>query len=1108
MPVRSPIFALALLCGVFPCGFSAKGYSAEEPKISAEDEAFFEKQVRPVLVARCFECHGASQQKGSVRLDSRAESLKTTDGGTIVVPGKPEESRLIDVIGYEDAIRMPPKEKLPDREIATLTEWVRRGAPFPASAAVVAPVPPGSPEGIARAQKEHWAYQPLSHATVPEVRQKDWVLSPIDQFILAKLEAQGIAPSPAAERRVWLRRVTFDLLGLPPTYEDVQAFEQDSSPEAYAKVVDRLLASPQYGERWARHWLDVARYADTKGYVFTEERKYPYSYTYRDYVINAFNADVPIDQFFREQLAADQLPLGENKQALAAMGFLTLGRRFGNNVNDIIDDRIDVVTRGLLGLTVGCARCHDHKYDPIPTEDYYSLYGVFSASMEPTDLPQIGPSSDQQAYAKFETELNQKTQEVEQSAKDLHAKLQEDFRSQTGKYLVAALGQKTDSFIEQAKVYIGAGDLRRRVIERWTAYLNETAKQPNPVWSPWHALVKIPNDQFEAQSKPLLEKLLAAPTKDSPERINARVQEALKAMPPKSAGDVVTLYADLLVGAHNDWKKARAENAGLTALADPVQEELRQVLYAENGPVTFSTADIVPLYDRAMKNKQRELQRNVDKLRATSPGAPPRAMVLNDAPQAGLPHVLIRGNPGRPGQQVPRRFLRVLAGTEQKFDKGSGRLELAEAIVRPTNPLTARVFVNRVWTQHFGFGLVRTPSDFGFRGDPPTHPELLDYLAQSFMDESWSLKKLHRRILLSRVYQQQSTRRPEAAAIDPENRLLWRMNPHRLEFEPMRDSLLQVAGKLDPILGGRPVDLFAEPFTTRRTVYGFIDRQDLPGLFRSFDFASPDVSTAQRSQTTIPQQALYALNAAFVIEQAKRLAARPEVTAATTPAAKVTALYRLAFAREPRSEELSLAQQFVDQASAPVTADGVWSYGYGSLESSGRVAFTRLPVFADRSWRGGPTLPDPKLDWVMLNAGGGHTGGRADLSAIRRWTAPVATTVNVRGTLANAPAEGDGVRGHIVSSRQGILGTWTIHHGRVETPLANIAIQEGETLDFVVACIGNASFDSFSWAPVLESPAGAWNAASEFTSVPTARLSPWEQLAQALFETNEFVFID
>ncbi len=711
------------------------------PPANPQAVEFFEKHVRPVLATKCQSCHGPKRQQGGLRLDSHAALLKGSDNGAVVVPGQPDKSLLIKAIRYDGDVQMPPKGKLSDEAIAHLTEWVRMGAPWPEEVAKAE----GSGQSVAEVRRTHWAFQPVRKPNLPAVKKSDWVKTPIDAFVLAGLEAKGLVPAPAADRRTLIRRVTLDLHGLPPTPEETAAFELDRSPDAYARLVDRSLASPRYGERWGRHWLDVARYADSKGYVFTDERRYPFAYTYRDYVIRAFNEDLPYDQFVLQQLAADQLPLGEDKRPLAALGFLTLGRRFLNNIHDIIDDRIDVTMRGLQAMTVGCARCHDHKFDPIPQKDYYSLYGVFASSVEPKDLPLIMMPQQSAELAAFEKELAKRKAEVEK-------------------------------YREQHKDEIAKGN-------------------------------------------------------------------------------------------------------------------------------------------REFRDGLRALQKKVDQWQVTAPSAPPRAMVLVDKPTPETPHVFLRGNPRNPGPEVPRQFLEVVAGEKrQPFRQGSGRLELARAIADRNNPLTARVLVNRVWLHHFGAGLVRTPSDFGLRGDPPTHPELLDWLAATFMDNGWSIKKLHRLILLSNTYQQASSGDPRLLEMDPDNRLLAHMNRRRLDFEAMRDSLLAVAGRLDTTMGGRAVELTTKPFTTRRTVYGFIDRQNLPGLFRTFDFASPDTSTPQRYTTTVPQQALFLMNSPFVIEQARHLLQRSDVAGQPKDEEKIKRMYQIAYGRAAETDEIALGLRFLSQA--------------------------------------------------------------------------------------------------------------------------------------------------------------------------------------------------
>ena len=1141
MPKISWLIFLLLCLAAFADALRADEPAADKPdkdqsaefKATPEQEAFFEQKVRPILIARCFECHGDKKQEGGLRLDSRSSATKGNDSGPAIVPGKPEESRLVEVIGYQDTIRMPPKQRLADAEIALLIEWVKIGAPFPGPAAAAAGPSLGelaTPAGIVKARATHWSYQPVRRSEPPAVKNASWGAGTIDRFILTKLEENGLAPSPRADRRTLLRRASFDLIGLPPTAEEVATFENDKSEGAFDSVVDRLLASPHYGERWGRHWLDVARYADTKGYVFTEERKYPFSYTYRDYVIHAFNSDLPFDRFILEQLAADQLTAGDDKAPLAAMGFLTLGRRFGNNQLDIIDDRIDVVSRGLLGLTTACARCHDHKFDPIPTDDYYSMSGIFASSVEPADLPLIGAPQMNDAYREYEQELAKREGAWSAMQTEKLAALIDELRSRTADCLVVAADKDGQALPDSVALSIGSGEVRREIVKRWRDYLAETAKQPHPVFGPWHQLAALPLEGFADQAKQIIAGLSDAA--DAQPRTNSLLKQALIAGAPQSMLDLATIYGRLVLDAHQQWVKLQGEKpvaiAGAaapsapTALPDAASEELRQVLYSEKNPTVVTGDESRRLFNRAVRDKLGELRKSVESFKANSPAAPPRAMVMNDAPQPMQPHVLIRGNPGRPGKEVPRRFLQVLSPAEGPvFQKGSGRLELAQAIASPANPLTARVIVNRVWMHHFGKGLVTTPSDFGARGAAPTHPELLDSLAFTLMEEGWSLKKLHRRILLSNAWQQAGNDRPEGIKVDPENRLVWKMNRQRLEFEPMRDSLLAASGRLDGTLGGRPVDLFATPFTTRRAIYGFIDRQDLPGTFRVFDFASPDVSTPMRPQTTVPQQALFSMNSPFVVEQAKALAARAEVAQASGTAARIQALYGLIFARAADADEVAAGTRFLDSLPATEAAEVVaWQYGVGEYDESAKQMrnFTPLAHYQEGMWRAGPQLPDPTIGWVNLTAQGGHPGGDLKHTAVRRWTAPQAGFAKIEATLSHPAEMGDGVRGRIVSNRVGELGSWTIHHGKIDTKLERIEVQQGESLDFVVDCLANEAHDSFGWSPIITLAAAGtmggqerrFSALADFI-VPGKKpiaLSLLDQYAQALLLANEFVFVD
>ena len=674
-------------------------------------------------------------------------------------------------------------------------------------------------------------------------------------------------------------------------------------------AIERLLASPQYGECWGRHWLDVARYADTKGYVFTEERRVPSAYTYRDYVIRSFNSDLPYDRFLVEQIAADRLPLGNDRQPLAAMGYLTLGRRFLNNQQDIIDDRIDVVCRGLMGLTVSCARCHDHKFDPIPTRDYYSLYGVFASSVEPGELPIIGKARDSVALLAFEKEQKRLQDKLQEFNDGQNAELISRFRAQAADYLQAAL-KPAPPMEPRQTANLAAGELHPQMVRRWRTYLNDGARTADPVWAPWSILAKVKADEFTSKMQTLLR------DKAQLGKLNVQLRNLLVARPPSSPEELAKLYGKLLTESEKRWRLeeqwAKETNQPAPAvLSDPAWEEVRQRLYGQAAPPSVPANEIERFFNRAAKDRQRALKKQVEEWQATAPSAPPRAMVLEDMATPIKPRVLLRGNPGSPGQEVPRQFLEVLSNNRKAFSQGSGRLELARAIASPDNPLTARVMVNRIWMHHFGAGLVRTPGDFGTRGEPPTHPELLDFLAAYFVEHGWSVKDLHRLILRSSVYQQRSDDKPAYSSRDVENRLLWRQNLRRLDFEALRDSFLAAAGQLDANMGGPSVEITTPKSNPRRSIYGFIDRQNLPGIFRTFDLASPDVSTPQRYTTTVPQQALFLLNSPFALEQAAKLLQRPEVAGEKLPAKRIECLHRLLYSRGADKEEIETGLRYL-----------------------------------------------------------------------------------------------------------------------------------------------------------------------------------------------------
>jgi hypothetical protein len=559
-------------------------------------------------------------------------------------------------------------------------------------------------------------------------------------------------------------------------------------------------------------------------------------------------------------------------------------------------------------------------------------------------------------------------------------------------------------------------------------------------------------------------------------------------------------------------------------LAEGDWEELRQVLYADDAPVRVPKGAIVDLefyFDEGTRVQLAKLQQEIDKWHIEAPGATPQAVILADHPTQGNPHVFRRGNPQARGEEVPRRYLEIVAGpNRQPFTRGSGRLEMAEAIANPTNPLTARVMVNRIWLWHFGAGLVKTPSDFGMRCEPPSHPELLDYLAGQFVKSGWSIKAMHRMIMLSNAYRQSNgDEASQAAMVDPENRLLWHVPTQRLDFESMRDSLLLASGELDLTMGGRPVEMFKAPYAKRRTVYGRVDRQFLPGVLRMFDFANPDLHSPQRAQTTVPQQALFMMNSPFVVERARGLAGR--VTQLPAQGERITKLYEIMFQRPPTAEELAAGTTYLARAASeampppPKPPSPVWQYGFGEFDpASGQVKrFAKLPHFTGGAWQGGASWPDAKLGWAMLNKEGGHAGNDLAHAVVRRWISPIDGAVTISGSIAHAHPEGDGIIARIVSSRSGELASWRLHNQKAQATLEPVEVKKGETIDFVVSINRSLNNNDFTWAPVIKSAQAKaeWNAKKDFAGPPmplAAPLTAWERYAQVLLMSDEFVFVD
>ncbi len=858
---------------------------------------FFEMKVRPLLAQRCESCHGAEKQKGGLRLDSRNGWAKGGESGPAIVPGKPADSLLIKAVGYANPdMQMPPKGRLAQEEVAVLTEWVKQGAPDPREGSA-AP----SKRGIDLAEgRKHWAYQPVRDASAP-AGIATACRNPIDHFITARLRDKGLPPSPQADARTLIRRAYFDLIGLPPSYEEVEAFARDKDPAAFDHLIEHLLADPRYGQRWGRHWLDVARYADTTEQSVDGERRIPFAHTYRDYVVDAFNNDKPYNRFVLEQMAGDLIP-GTTPAGLRGLGFYGVGRQFASNADGPalrVDDRIDTVGRGFLGLTLACARCHDHKFDAIPTRDYYSLYGILDSFEAPLDLPLVHGPARSAALEDFEKKRMAAIAAYEAHVDACFAssnKHMRDFATEYLEYLVrSSPNHRTTS--GDIPLDTPRGWLVYHAPDRWAALLKQCQERDEPFFRFWHQCMALPKEGFAEAAHKLVG-----------EAGHPKVMAAFTAAPPASMLEVAETYGRLI---------AEALKSGDSAIVD--------LIFGKGSPVPPASRDEVREDLHRFLNEKQLVNRSdgerAGKLLGTigvidAEGPVDRAMLVRAKARPAEAHVFIRGDMKQPGDAVPRRFLQVLSAVDDHSYSDSGRLELAQAIASPRNPLTARVLVNRVWQQHFGAGLVATPDDFGTRAEPPSHPELLDHLAAWFMAHGWSIKQLHKYIMTSATWRQASAVNAQAMVVDSGNRLLWRMAPRRLEFEPLHDSLLAVARRLDVRPGGRG-ELLKET-STRRALYGFTDRYRIPSLLRNFDVANPDTSISRRAETLVPLQALFLMNSPFVDRQARAVLERPEVTAAQTEEARIAALFHAILSRDAAPDEVGMAHDFLDSQPEPV----------------------------------------------------------------------------------------------------------------------------------------------------------------------------------------------
>jgi mono/diheme cytochrome c family protein len=779
-------------------------------------ESFFETNVRPVLVAHCAKCHGADKQSGNLRVDSRAALVTGGDRGPAIVPGDAEKSLLMQAVRRGDDLQMPPDDPLPAAAIADLTRWIQAGAAWPASAADTA----------AFDKARHWAFQPVV-AVEPPADATGWATTPIDRFIAAGLAERGLKPAAPAAKHALLRRAYFDLIGLPPAPEEIAAFETDDSPDAFARVVEHLLASPRYGERWGRHWMDVVRYADTAG--DNADYPIPEAHLYRDYIIAAFNNDKPYDQFLREQLAGDILaaaaPDEHYAEQVIATGFIALSRRYGTMPVELwqltLEDTIDTFGQAFLGLTLRCARCHDHKFDPVTTADYYALYGIFDSTQYP---------------------------------------------------------------------YAGSEEYQSKNFNRMNFVPLVPAAEAAP--------------KFAAHAQ--------------------HIEELKRALDDAEKNDPLV--------------------ARLAQLDDRIAVAERRP--SEPGSDDEQTAERSNAFEQLKKERKevrRELDAKLKKLREAL-SDPQRSGLPADVPGAyavseGKPHdvaIQKRGEPSEPGPVVPRNAPRFLRGERDvSIPAGaSGRQQLAEWLTDPLNPLTARVLVNRVWQWHFGRGLVVTPSNFGLRGAAPTHPALLDWLAHDFVEHGWSIKSLHRAIMLSRTYQMSSNGSPEAVTADPANQYYARFDRRRLDAEALRDAVMSVAGTLDlEPPAAHPFPPLNEwhwtqhnPFKTilpsnKRSVYLMTQRLQRHPYLALFDGPDTNYSTGLRTEATVPLQALYFLNNPGFAEQAEAFAARL-IAHSSEPQTRVEHGMLAAWSRAPEAPETENVFRYLDQFRQELDASG------------------------------------------------------------------------------------------------------------------------------------------------------------------------------------------
>lgn len=866
---------------------------------------FFEKEVRPLLVKHCYQCHAGEESNGSLRLDSRDAVLRGGDSGPAIVTGDPEKSRLIRAIRYKDQdLQMPPDTPLAPAEVEILEKWVAVGAPDPRLESIGKE--PLKLSGMSIDEgRQFWSFQPVASPPVPEVDGRDWVRTPIDSFVLARLEARGLKPAPPADKRTLIRRVTLDMIGLPPTPSEVDAFLADQSPEAFQKVVERLLRSPGYGVRWGRHWLDVARYADSNG--LDENLAFGNAWRYRDYVIGAFINDKPFDKFLIEQVAGDLLPEA-NEETKTATGFLALGAKVLAEPDreklemDTIDEQLDTIGKAFLGMTFGCARCHDHKFDPLKQSDYYALAAILKSTKTFAET-NTGAIKHWFEYSFATAEEQKRLEQIDKKIADAKAaaaafklKAIENRRTtahaKATEYLMAAAQFTPDTPFPEIKSIAQPLGLHPLILRHCRFHLDH--HKDHPFFSQWHALVAVRDiDGIEKHYRPLLTEAEAA------------------------------------------FASIRAKNSSAAALEDPRLEPARAALYDMDGFLALPPKPELA-FDAETLSEFNHLSDEARILESNSADATAAMGVADGTLHKEIP-IHIRGSHLNLGDKVPRGFPAVMLdskGQPPLPDNQSGRLEFARWMASDQHPLTSRVYANRVWRWHFGRGMVASTENFGIQGDPPSHPELLDWLARYFMENGWSTKALHRLILNSNTYQMASHHPDESAAsaADPENKLLLKFPLMRLDAEQIRDSILAVSGRLDASLGGKTVPLRNRQFVfdhtsidhtrydgLRRTLYLPVIRNNLYTLFQQFDFPDPTTPSGNRNTTVVAPQALLMMNSDLIMDSADALAVRL-VAQAGDDVARVQTAYQLALGRPATDSETQRALVFIKEFQTEVSS--------------------------------------------------------------------------------------------------------------------------------------------------------------------------------------------